>query len=141
MLTFGSLQFNFQLLILDSQILCLFLPLSLGTLVFLDIYSFQVQINWFHSIVRYIFTCPKLNTRKSYGFVFKAWRCKHNCIFILFTGSFAILIKPNIRVHYDYCNILLHNICIYLIFNIIILHVSSYIRANLAFNNWNLRNV
>ena len=48
----------------------------------------------------------------------KAWRCKHNCIFILFTGSFVILIKPNVRAHYDDCNILLHYICIYLIFNI-----------------------
>ena len=48
----------------------------------------------------------------------KDWRCKHNCIFILFTGSFVILIKPNVRAHYNYSNILLHNICIYLIFKI-----------------------
>ena len=47
----------------------------------------------------------------------KAGRCKQNCICILFTCSFIILIKPNVIAHYDYCNILLYNICIYLIFS------------------------
>ena len=50
------------------------------------------------------------------------------------------LIKPNVRAHYDYYNILLYNICMYLIFNDIVckiltvssqeifkLHFSSYI--------------
>ena len=61
-------------------------------------------------------------------------------------GSFVILIKPNVRAHYDYCNILLHNICIYLIFNDLMcniltvssqLHVSCYIGANIAFCSCN----
>ena len=30
------------------------------------------------------------------------------------------IIKPNVRGHYDYYNILLHNICMYLIFNDIV---------------------
>ena len=60
------------------------------------------------------------------------------------------LIKPNVRAHYDYYNILLHNICMYLIFNDIVckilthssqemfkLHFSSYIGDDLAFNSWN----
>ena len=32
---------------------------------------------------------------------------KHNCIYILFVDSFVILIKPNVRTHYDYCNMYL----------------------------------
>ena len=58
------------------------------------------------------------------------------------------LIKPNVRAHYDYYNILLHNICMFLIFNDIVckiltvssqemfkLHFSSYIGDDLAFNS------
>ena len=73
---------------------------------------------------------------------------KHNCIYILFVDSFVILIKPNVRTHYDYCNMLPHNICMYLIFNDLMckmltissqemfkLHFSSYIGDDFAFNS------
>ena len=43
--------------------------------------------------------------------------CALPILFILFTGFFVILIKPNVRAYYDYCNILFHNIFIYLISN------------------------
>ena len=35
----------------------------------------------------------------------------------MFTNSFVILIKPNVSAHYDYFNILLPNICVFIIFN------------------------
>ena len=49
------------------------------------------------------------------------------------------MIKPNVRAHYDYYNILLHDICMYLIFNDIvckILTVSSQEMFKIHFSSY-----